>query len=97
MAPGARLATIDGNGDEFACGVDRLTKLLQKQAKPMGSDVPEGGRIGLRIAERLASAVVDVLVVDEDRNASHDALYLPDDKSPPFPARPGRRGAMIAS
>ena len=48
-------------------------------------------------AERLASAVVDVLVVDEDRNASHDALYLPDDKSPPFPARPGRRGAMIAS
>ena len=91
------LATIDGNGDELACGIDRLAKLLQKQAKPMGSDVPEGGRIGLRIAERLASAVVDVLVVDEDRNASHDALYLPDDKSPPFPARPGRRGAMIAS
>ena len=33
----------------------------------MGSDVPEGGRIGLRIAERLASVVVDVLVVNEDR------------------------------
>jgi len=68
-----------------------------RMAAAMRSDVPEGGRIGLRVAEGLAGTVVDVLVVDEDRNAGHDAGYLQDDKSPPFPARPGRRGAIAAS
>ena len=55
------------------------------------------GGVVLRSAEGLSCTVVDVLVVDEDCHARHSANLPLDDKSPSFPAGPGRRGAMAES
>ena len=75
MTLGARLTAKDSYTNEFTVGIDDFAHLFEQQAEPVGSNVPEGRRVASWIAEGATGTVIEILVVNEDRDSCQ--LTLP--------------------
>lgn len=90
MTLGARLTAKDSYTNEFTFGIDDFAQLFEQQSEPVGPNVSEGRRVAPRIAKGATSTVIEILVVDEDRDSCQDSPSQ--DKAPPFPTEAGKAG-----